>query len=56
MSLRSSAAEGRGAVVGSTDLPLQSFPLEREAHDIHRRAMWHKGWDVAALRMHHPDL
>ena len=54
--LRSRAAEGRGAVVRSTILPLESFCLEREAHGTHGRALWHKGWDGAVLETHHPEL
>lgn len=53
MALRSRAVRGRGAIVPTENLPLQSFPLERVARDIHREAVWHEGWDVAAVKMHH---
>lgn len=51
MALRSSAVRGRGAVVPTENLPLRSFPLERVALGIHREAVWHEGWDVAAVKM-----
>ena len=54
--LKSRAAEGRGAVVCSTIVPLESFCLESEAHGTHGRALQHKGQDGAVLKTHHLEL